>query len=152
VNATLHRLDADETAEFAREVEAGYADDMEQRGGIPRDAARRKAADDCARLLADESAAAFRIDVGGERVGHLWIGEKEGPAGRMLWIYDVFVDEAHRGQGLGREAMLLAEEEARGRGLAIVGLNVFGGNDVARSLYRSLGYDEVAVMMRKDVE
>jgi ribosomal protein S18 acetylase RimI-like enzyme len=47
--------------------------------------------------------------------------------------------------------MLLAESEARARGPALVGLNVFGGNEVARGLYRSLGYDEVAVMMRKDV-
>jgi ribosomal protein S18 acetylase RimI-like enzyme len=151
VNATLHRLGAGEAAELAREVEGGYADDMELRGGIPREAARRKAAADCAKLLTDETAAAFRIDVGDERVGHLWVGEQEGPAGRMLWIYDVFVDEACRGRGLGREAMLLAEEEARRRGLAMVGLNVFGGNEVARSLYRSLGYGEVAVMMRKDV-
>jgi GNAT superfamily N-acetyltransferase len=151
VNATLHRLNADEAAELAREVERGYADDMELRGGIPRDAARRKAAADCAKLLGDETAAAFRIDVGDERVGHLWIGEQQGPAGRMLWIYDVFVGEAFRGRGLGREAMLLAEEEARRRGLARVGLNVFGGNEVARGLYRSLGYAELAVMMRKDV-
>jgi len=30
-------------------------------------------------------------------------------------------------------------------------LNVFGGNEVARRLYGSLGYDEVAVVMRKHV-
>jgi hypothetical protein len=28
-------------------------------------------------------------------------------------------------------------------------MNVFGGNDVARGLYRSLGYEERAVMMGK---
>jgi ribosomal protein S18 acetylase RimI-like enzyme len=151
VNATLHRLDADGAAELAREVEPGYADGMERQGGIPREAARRKAAADCAKLLADETGAAFRIEVEGERAGYLWVGEQTGPAGRMLWIYDVFVDEAFRGRGLGRKALLLAEDEARRRGLDLVGLNVFGGNEVARGLYRSLGYDEVAVLMRKDV-
>jgi ribosomal protein S18 acetylase RimI-like enzyme len=30
-----------------------------------------------------------------------------------------------------------------------VELNVMGGNDVARGLYRALGYDEVAVYMGK---
>jgi len=30
-------------------------------------------------------------------------------------------------------------------------LNVFGGNDVARGLYRSLGYVERAVLMGKDI-
>ena len=38
--------------------------------------------------------------------------------------------------------------EASGR----MELNVFGGNDVARSLYRSLGYVERAVSMGKDID
>jgi hypothetical protein len=33
--------------------------------------------------------------------------------------------------------------------VARVDLNVFGGNEVARALYRSLGYEEIAVYMRK---
>ena len=108
MSATLHRLQADEAAELASEVERGYAEDMELRGGIPRDAARRKAAADCAKLLTDETAAAYRVDVEGEPVGHLWVGEQDS-------------------------------------------LNVFDGNEVARRLYGSLGYDEVAVVMRKHV-
>jgi GNAT superfamily N-acetyltransferase len=151
VTATLHRLGADETAELAREVEPSYADEIAQRGGIPQESANRKAAADVALLLQDETAGAYGFDVGDDRVGHLWVGERDGDAGRMLWIYDVFVDEAFRGRGFGREAMLLAEGEARRRGLSLIGLNVFGANEVARRLYSSLGYDEVAVVMRKDV-
>jgi Acetyltransferase (GNAT) family. len=45
--------------------------------------------------------------------------------------------------------MLLIEEEARRRGFTEIRLNVFGGNEIARSLYRSLGYAEFAVAMRK---
>jgi ribosomal protein S18 acetylase RimI-like enzyme len=45
--------------------------------------------------------------------------------------------------------MLLAEAEARRRSLARIGLNVFGGNEVARNLYRSLGYTETAIIMHK---
>jgi ribosomal protein S18 acetylase RimI-like enzyme len=47
--------------------------------------------------------------------------------------------------------MRLAEDEARGRGIDRIELNVFGGNDVARGLYRSLGYVETAAQMRKDL-
>lgn len=43
--------------------------------------------------------------------------------------------------------MLLAE--ARRRGFARLGLNVFRGNEVARNLYRSLGYSEAAVIVPK---
>jgi len=46
-------------------------------------------------------------------------------------------------------AMLLAESEARQRGLNRIALNVFGGNEAARNLYQSLGYDERAVTMGK---
>jgi ribosomal protein S18 acetylase RimI-like enzyme len=45
--------------------------------------------------------------------------------------------------------MVFAEEEARRRGIGRVALNVFGGDEVARGLYRSLGYEENAVAMSK---
>jgi ribosomal protein S18 acetylase RimI-like enzyme len=47
--------------------------------------------------------------------------------------------------------MQFAEEEAKRRGLSKIELNVFGGNDVARGLYRSLGYHETAVYMVKQL-
>ena len=45
--------------------------------------------------------------------------------------------------------MLALEEEVRELGFPSVGLNVWGGNEVARSLYRSLGYAEQSVGMVK---
>jgi ribosomal protein S18 acetylase RimI-like enzyme len=68
-----------------------------------------------------------------------------------MWVWSVALDEEHRGRGLGRAAMLLAEDEARRRGATEIGLNVFGFNDVALGLYRSLGYESVSVQMRKVV-
>ena len=94
----------------------------------------------------------FVIEADGQVAGELWIAERgDELSGRGLWIYDVHVAEAFRRRGLGREAMLFAEEEARRRGISRVSLNVFGGNETARSLYRSLGYEETAVLMRKDL-
>ena len=93
----------------------------------------------------------FVVEADGESVGELWVAERDGDLGRGLWIYDVQIDEAHRGRGYGREAMLFAEEEARRRGLGRVALNVFGGNAAARGLYQSLGYIETAVLMSKHV-
>ena len=40
----------------------------------------------------------------------------------------------------------------RERGVARVELTVLGGNEVARTLYRSPGYEESAVSMGKDLE
>jgi ribosomal protein S18 acetylase RimI-like enzyme len=73
-------------------------------------------------------------------------------ARRVLYIYNIEIDEPQRGHGYGRTAMLLAEAEARSRGIDRVELNVFGGNDVARNLYRSLGYVETSIQMGKDLD
>ena len=85
----------------------------------------------------------------GERVGELWLCERDGQMFHDLFVYEIRIDSQHRGKGYGKAAMLLAEEEARSRGLDRVSLNVFGGNEVARNLYRSLGYEENAVAMSK---
>jgi ribosomal protein S18 acetylase RimI-like enzyme len=68
-----------------------------------------------------------------------------------LYVYSIEISPKHRGRGFGREAMLLFEDEARSRGISTTSLTVLGGNEVARSLYRSLGYVERAVFMSKDV-
>jgi len=72
-------------------------------------------------------------------------------AGRTPWVYAVEVDEAFRGRGYGREAMLLAETEARARGMRSLGLNVHGSNAIARSLYTSLGYHVTMQQMKKTI-
>lgn len=147
----LRPLDEREVAELRPAIEGGYADDIRRHGGLPEAAARQKAAEDIPRVLADPKNELYALEEDGDRVGHLWIGERDQQGRRFLWIWDVFVDGPHRGRGLGREAMLLAEEEARRRGLARVELNVFGGNEVARKLYRSLEYEDISVWMGKDL-
>jgi ribosomal protein S18 acetylase RimI-like enzyme len=93
----------------------------------------------------------FVIEADGEPVGQLWVAERGDETGRYLWVYLVHVEEKHRGRGYGRAAMTLAEEEARRRGLDLVGLNVFSANTVARDLYQSLGYEEIDIQMRKQI-
>jgi ribosomal protein S18 acetylase RimI-like enzyme len=91
----------------------------------------------------------FRLQVGDEPVGWLWLGRAPEPAPDAWWVYDLQVDPAHRGRGHGRAAMLLAEREARTRGGRELGLHVFGRNTVARRLYESLGYRTDSVRMSK---
>ena len=84
----------------------------------------------------------------GVRVGELWIGPYRDDPDRW-WVWDVAVDETKRGHGLGRKTMILAESLATTKGATSIGLNVFARNAAARSLYRSLGYQETSVQMRK---
>ncbi|MGE5226525.1 MAG: GNAT family N-acetyltransferase [Planctomycetaceae bacterium] len=86
----------------------------------------------------------------GRRIGHLWFGPSEHDPGRA-WLYDVTVEPQERGKGFGRALMLAFEAEARRRGYGRVGLNVFGDNEIARTLYLSLGYQEISRQLGKDL-
>jgi ribosomal protein S18 acetylase RimI-like enzyme len=137
-------------------IRAEYARGMSEHGGLPERIASEKAAADIAGLFPDGHASpdqsVFVIEADGMRVGELWVTTRsDGTHPAALWVFHVHVEEAHRGLGYGKAAMVLAEDEARRRGLDRVSLNVFGGNRIARRLYRSLGYDEAAVVMSKVV-
>ena len=94
----------------------------------------------------------FAVEDGeGTRVGVLWLGDPFDGEPDSLWVYDIEIDPEHRGRGLGRDAMLLAEEEARRLGRQRIKLNVFARNAVARALYLSLGFEEMSIQMSKPV-
>jgi GNAT superfamily N-acetyltransferase len=84
-----------------------------------------------------------------QQVGTLWLGVREEGGRRIAYIYDIEIAPAHRRQGHARRALLAAEDEARKRGLAGIGLHVFGHNAGARTLYEVLGYRATNVNMFK---
>ena len=87
-------------------------------------------------------------DDGATEVGVLWIFvEPAAPA--TAWLYHIAIDAPHRGRGLGRAALALAEAFARGRGCTAMELNVFGWNTRAIQLYGRHGYSPVDIRMRK---
>jgi ribosomal protein S18 acetylase RimI-like enzyme len=152
-SVTLRPLREDEFDEWADAHTRRYADGMVEQAGLEREAAERKAASDVASVLpagiATEGTWFWAIEDEQHRVvGSVFLGVRQGDA----WLYDIVVGEAERGRGVGRAAMLALEQEVRALGYASVGLNVWGGNDVARSLYRSLGYTERSVGMVKQLD
>ena len=92
------------------------------------------------------------INDAAERVGYAWFTIEKRDAGRVTFIYDIEVDEAHRRHGYGRLSLAEIEAFARANGCLGVMLHVFGDNAAARQLYRSAGYLETNVMMLKRVE
>jgi ribosomal protein S18 acetylase RimI-like enzyme len=88
----------------------------------------------------------------GERVGHLWFGPRaRNPDRTVAWLFDIFVEEANRGRGIGRMLMKLLESEAHATGIRRIELNVFGDNDHAKHLYESMEYVEMARQLGKDL-
>jgi ribosomal protein S18 acetylase RimI-like enzyme len=85
----------------------------------------------------------------GERVGYTWWADRELDAGPAAWIYDVYIDEPHRGRGFGRGLMEAVEAQVREAGLARMELHVWVDNEPALSLYRSLGFVPAGMEMFK---
>jgi ribosomal protein S18 acetylase RimI-like enzyme len=151
---TLRPATGTEYEAWASHAVAGYAAEIAASGELSPEAAMAKARRDHDRAMPDGLGTAgqllWRLVADGQPVGWLWLaipGQSGDPD--MAWVNVVEVDEAFRGRGYGREAMLLAEAEARSRGMRSVGLNVHGSNTVARSLYQGLGYQVTTQQMKK---
>ena len=156
VKVTLRPMRPEEFPAFEAESRERFVRDMSENGRVDPVAARAKAERDFARLLPEGLASPAQFlfvieDEGGTGRGALWFAEEERNGRRCAFLYDIHVDGASRGQGIGRGAMQLFEREAKARGLESLELNVFGGNLVARDLYRSLGYSETFIGMRKEL-
>ncbi len=157
MSVLLRPLREDEYDAFYEEAVETYAFDLEENGGFTREHARAKSVADHERALSQGLATPDTFlraveDADGRRVGIVWWAIQTSQVGvRLAYLYAISIDEPERGRGLGRAAMLALEDEVRTFGLDRIELNVFGGNDVARGLYRSLGYTESAVYMVKNL-
>lgn len=152
---TVRPIREDELPAYLAGARESYANQIAEFGGFPAEWAEARAERDIMGLL-PEGLATPGVDVlvveeDGNRVGHAVVGQRSREGRTSAFVYDVEIDAEHRGRGLGRAAMELVEERARAEGLEAVELNVFGGNAVARGLYRSLGYEEAAVTMVKKI-
>ena len=146
----LRDIREDELPEFLTAMHTFYAADLERNSGLTRAEAEEKATRDHTALFPAgrrlDGHYLFAIeDEHGSTIGRLWYADRDAD----VFLYAIDLDERARGRGYGRAAMQAFEELARERGTASIWLNVFGGNDVARSLYRSLGYAEASIHMSK---
>jgi len=132
----------------------GYAADKVRVGAWPAEGAEERSERDFATLLPDGLATPghhFRsiVNDAGVAVGVLWFGPLREIGRGMCFIWDIEVDAKARGRGYGRAALLALEPVARDLGYDEIGLHVFGDNEIARNLYRTAGYVETDVNMRK---
>jgi GNAT superfamily N-acetyltransferase len=150
VTLQVRPMEDEEFAAWLPLLQEGYAGDLMRDYGLSPDQARARAAAEIHRHP-PEGHSVYVLEVDGASVGHLWLAERRNAHEPTLSIYDLDVDEPHRGRGYGRAAMVFAEEEARRRGLTRLALRVGTRNGVARNLYRSLGFDEHEILMSKPV-
>jgi GNAT superfamily N-acetyltransferase len=145
----LRPLREDEYGDWDAAHRRQYAHGLVEHAGLSPAEAEAKVANDILAVLPEGLATAgvhvWAVEHEGRRVGTVFFGLR----GAEAWLYEITIDEGERGRGFGRAAMLALEEEARRLGHDRLAFNVWGGNEVARNLYRSLGYAEQAVQMQK---
>lgn len=151
------RLEPMTNAEFAAWIERSkrtYADDKARANGWTLEKALEVAEYDFTRFLPNglatprTSLLTIRGDLG-EQLGFLWMGVKDDP--KQAYVFDILIEEAFRGRGYGKAAMIAAEAQAKSTGFSSIGLHVFGSNTRAISLYKSLGYSVVDQVMSKEI-
>lgn len=94
------------------------------------------------RIAASPAAALFAARASGDLAGVLTAVCYEVPSGRKVWIEDVVVDAAARGQGVGRSLVEAAIAWASEQGADRVMLTSGPARLTARALYRCLGFRE----------
>ncbi len=151
---TLREMTPDDVAVVVPRIMEGYIADRIAAGEDPEGARTASLAQQAVLFPGGRPAAGqhmMHVVDADEVVGLLWMGRPMSGPASTWFVFFVEVDEAHRGRGYGRATMEAAEAWTRERGGTRVGLNVFGPNVVARSLYDSLGYQVMATAMFKDL-
>jgi len=64
----------------------------------------------------------------------------------------IVVGADHRRHGIGRALMRAAEDRAATEGFELIALNARSDNEAAIGLYRSLGYEQVGVVMSRWID
>ncbi len=82
-------------------------------------------------------------------VGVLWLAILDRAGSKGAYVYQLWIDPAHRRQGHARAAFEAMEPLVAALGATSIGLHVFGHNSGAHALYRSLGYNVTGVNMLK---
>ena len=83
-------------------------------------------------------------------VGYLWY--KPDTAMRTVFIYDFHIFNSCQGQGLGKQALRVFEQEMRDKDFEQIRLRVAGDNERARHVYEAIGFGVTGLNMSKTIK
>lgn len=141
--ALLVPMSPDDATRRLEASTAGYTQELVN-AGMTRDAAAREALASLRRLLPDGVATPGHRFAGitsdGTAVGYAWFGPHP-TLHDAAYLFDLEIDPAHRGRGLGGAALREVARIAAGGGSTRLGLQVFEANTGAIRLYERLGFE-----------
>ena len=142
--------------DFERFLERGireYAEDHVRNGNWPAEGALEKSKKEFEHYLPDgiHSKNQYLYSIihdSGNKIGVLWVQVKD----QKAFIYDVVIDEAFRGKGYGKQALIAMDEKLKSMKVESVGLHVFGDNITAQELYKKMGFQITGIHMKKELK
>ena len=151
----LREMRTEEFADFYQYAAEAYAQDIAENQGHAADKSLELAHQALKRCFPDgveskgQSLMCIDAEEDGESIlaGYLWhcVNQKEG----STFIYDFYVMEAFRGQGLGSKAIELLEAKMKDVDIKQIKLRVAFNNERARKLYEELGFVVTGYNMSK---
>lgn len=86
-------------------------------------------------------------------IAGLWLGQATDQRSGVLhpYVLLLYVLPDHRRRGIATALLTVAEAWAQQQGHRQISLQVFSHNQVAQTLYKHLGYQPEAVLMKKDL-
>lgn len=150
---TLRPMEWNEFSDYRQWQINIYAAEKVAAGNCSLEEALSESMQEVAKLLPDglksEGQFIFIAELKSERIGTVWVDidrELEVPQAFVIYIE---IDQALRGQGLGRELMYATQLEGRKLGAKGFALSVFDHNSVAKNLYMSVGFQVTEVLKKR---
>ncbi|WP_371619168.1 N-acetyltransferase family protein [Streptomyces sp. NBC_00454] len=139
---TVRRLTEEEYPGWYAGEEAAYIADIVRAGALTPAQAKEKSDQDFEKFLPQgyltPGHAFYALEAEGQVIGTGWVNHGFLPG--VTFGFSLEVYEEHRGKGYGRAAMAAGEWATRQGGDEAMMFNVFGGNEVAMSLYDNTGF------------
>lgn len=133
-----------------------YAKDKQVALNITNDEAMKLSADSFKELLINGLATPDHyifhvLNEANEKVGYVWYALFEEWGVRNIFLFDIEIIDKFRGHGYGKATMEQLEQQAKDLNADKVSLHVFGQNNIAKSLYESLGFLTTDISMSKAI-
>lgn len=144
----FRNLSTEEFGVYLEDMKRSYAKDLVRSWQIPDDQAAMYADHQVDNLLPEGLDTPHHqvqaIVAGRERVGIVWYACQAGSIG---YIYDLFISEDFRRQGLGTQVMDKVREKVIHGGCSALALHVFAHNQQAQRFYHANGLEPVGIQM-----
>jgi ribosomal protein S18 acetylase RimI-like enzyme len=131
----------------------GYAEDHVRNGNWLAEGALERSKKEVDALLPDgihskDQYLGSPLDEDVNKIGMLWVQVKD----QKAFIYDFVINEAFRGKGYGKQALIALDDKLKAMNVESVGLHVFGDNISAQELYKKMGYQITGIHMKKELK